>query len=131
MKLSKIEKHTVIAALRYFDAHRSEAIKETRGLFEDGNSIPLFTGEIDELIINIDHHDKQPTPVGAFNFDDYKEQSESDGYDLTDEQIADLMESSRRKFDASVGMGWDIMSLHISMWADDNDIQKTNTEGDD
>ena len=64
-------------------------------------------------------------PVGAFCHGDYKSHAKDCGYNLTDEQVNDLMEYSRRTFDASIGISWDVISIHLDMWAEENNIQKT------
>ena len=63
-------------------------------------------------------------PVGGFCHGDYKSHAQDCGYDLTDEQVNDLMEYSRRTFDANIGISWDVISIHLDLWAEENNIQK-------
>jgi len=121
--LNNNELSTILAALRYLSANTEE--DERREIMPDtfAEHSPLNDDEINELCIKLN------TPgdvyVGGFNVLDYQDQALEDGFeDLTDEQIKDLMMSSGRKFDAMVGMNWEVMSQHIAMWASDNNIEK-------
>ena len=69
-----------------------------------------------------DEHD----PVGGFCFGDYKSfANEENNHDLTDEQVNEWMSRSAHWFDASIGMSWDVMGIHLDMWLDDKKIEKT------
>jgi hypothetical protein len=63
-------------------------------------------------------------PIGGFCHGDYKSHAEECGYVLTDDQVNDLMERSRKLFDAGIGLNWDVISDHLSYWAEENNIQK-------
>ena len=104
------EKKAVQAALYYYmQAIASGRVSDDLGL----NSI----------IRNIyDRSLSEHLPVGAFSFDDYKSHVKEIGYDLTDEQVNDFMEESRRMFDATIGISWDVIAIHFHEWTTYNKI---------
>jgi hypothetical protein len=103
------EKNTVIDALEFYCKESSDSHAPARGIA--GNILARLKEE--------------HLPVGAFCHGDYKSHAQECGYDLTDEQVNDLMEYSRRTFDAGIGISWDVISIHLDLWAEENNIQKT------
>ena len=105
------EKNTVIDALEFY-------CKEHHGI----DSHILASGIAGNILARLK---EEHLPVGAFCHGDYKSHAKDCGYDQTDEQVNDLMEYSRRTFDANIGISWDVISIHLDLWAEENNIQKT------
>lgn len=110
-------------------SHEKEAVK---------SALYIYMQEISSGRVNIKEHyeiiqrvynrlKNEHDPIGGFCFGDYKSYANNEyegGYDLTDEQVNDLMRASKKMFDAEIGMNWDVMSIHIDEWASENNIQK-------
>jgi hypothetical protein len=96
----------------------------------DGRAFPEhITEELGKQIVGLVLGEAEKHSVGGFSFDDYAEHAYQNGYELTDEQVLDFMYESRRRFDASIGMNWGIMSDDLQEFVKAKGLEK-NVEED-
>jgi hypothetical protein len=62
--------------------------------------------------------DSSSITVGGFDFEDYAGYIRNDmDMEISDKEIQNLMEySSRKLYDASVGMSWDVLESHVNLY---------------
>ena len=106
-------------------SHEKKIVLDALKIYCDSNFYPVDKEKqtIAQKILKRlkEEHD----PIGGFCFGDYQSFANDErGYDLTDEQVNDWMEQSRRWFDAGIGMSWDVMGIHLDEWINDNNIEK-------
>jgi len=90
-------------------------IAEFNAVSQDFGSGILFA---DDALVEV-RTEEGPEAVGGFDLGDYITAASNTDYDLTEDQVKEAMEYSRTKLlDASIGLDWDILELHIEMWVD-------------
>lgn len=107
-------------------SHEKEIVKDALHLY----LMKIASGSLEDKRIYenkakniLNRLSKEAVPIGAFFFGDYQSfANEEKGYDLTDAQVNDLMEFSRKMFDAEVGMNWNMMETHLELWVSKNNI---------
>lgn len=67
-------------------------------------------------------------PIGTFVHGDYKSHAQICGYELTDDDVYNLMEYSEHLFDASIGINWNVIEMHLHWWAEENNVQKFDSQ---
>lgn len=50
----------------------------------------------------------------SWHIDDVKQQAETDGYTLTDDEAREVLQMAYYDHDATIGINWDVLSFNIN-----------------